>query len=504
MAKVDILSKLYAKKVDPMKFQFDLIQPPAQLESIFDRWELDELYTIASSIKYATKSQMKRKRINEILERRAFKRLGSGTNRVVYRFEYDTSFIVKIALDRVGLTDSPREYQNQILLKPYITKVFQVAAGGAIASFERVQPIVSREEFYNIGNDIYNLLTEIILGKYVIDDIGASYFMNYGIRTGFGPVLLDFPYVFELDGDKLFCNEIVNGSLCGGQIDYDPGFNKLVCTKCGKRYTAKDLAKDERTKFEDLIRTIGGCDMKMNVVLKRGDDILSSQQINSETEIIDTNLHSSRKLIVPGKTQDISNGINMVVRGETKKDFLDRASQIRSGKDVPKKRFYNSFNNNFKSPVEMFEDDEIEINTKLLEKDEDFDVTSIFKLPTMISYNDDQTVLEEITKPIEDTNEFQENQDDQPEDDKSEDIIDTTENVSSEPEDQPIDETEVIDEQQQSSSNEDVKLETQVQKEQSIDEYIDKIMNASEEFSDEIGQQYIQTLIDTNDEIDEF
>ena len=30
--------------------------------------------------------------------------------------------------------------------------------------------------------------------------------MNYGLREGFGPVLLDYPYVFELDGRKLICN----------------------------------------------------------------------------------------------------------------------------------------------------------------------------------------------------------------------------------------------------------------------------------------------------------
>ena len=33
-------------------------------------------------------------------------------------------------------------------------------------------------------------------------DIGTNFFMNWGIRPGFGPVLLDYPYVYELDGNK--------------------------------------------------------------------------------------------------------------------------------------------------------------------------------------------------------------------------------------------------------------------------------------------------------------
>ena len=33
---------------------------------------------------------------------------------------------------------------------------------------------------------------------------------------------------------------------CGGEIDYDAGFNYLVCTKCGRTYQARDLANESK------------------------------------------------------------------------------------------------------------------------------------------------------------------------------------------------------------------------------------------------------------------
>ena len=83
--------------------------------------------------------------------------------------------------------------------------------------------------------------------------------MNFGIREGFGPVLLDFPYVYKLDGEKLFCNRPTpDGEFCGGVIDYDAGFNGLYCTKCGAMYKAKELEeaiKDQSVKwwYQDIM-----------------------------------------------------------------------------------------------------------------------------------------------------------------------------------------------------------------------------------------------------------
>jgi predicted RNA-binding Zn-ribbon protein involved in translation (DUF1610 family) len=207
---------------------------------------------------------------------RGFKKVASGTNRVVYRFLEDTRFLVKIALDKVGLKDNPAEYQLQHMLKPYVTKVFQVSPCGTVAFVERVEPITSATEFASIADDIYYFITEILLGKYVIDDFGTRYFMNWGLRIGFGPCLLDFPYVYEIDGKKLFCNKILpDGMSCGGTIDYDEGFNQLRCGNCGTNYQARDLGNENK---KNLIVIEGGTRPVKISIVKNGEVITPAME----------------------------------------------------------------------------------------------------------------------------------------------------------------------------------------------------------------------------------
>ena len=74
-----------------------------------------------------------------------------------------------------------------------------------------------------------------------------------------------------MDGSKLFCNKIhpVTNEPCDGEIDYDAGFNHLVCTRCGKIYLATDL-KDNSIDNKIIIK--GGNQMK--VELRVGDKIV--------------------------------------------------------------------------------------------------------------------------------------------------------------------------------------------------------------------------------------
>ena len=39
------------------------------------------------------------------------------------------------------------------------------------------------------------------------------------------------------------CHNIVHGRECRGQIKYDDGLNNLICEKCGKLYTGKQIGK---------------------------------------------------------------------------------------------------------------------------------------------------------------------------------------------------------------------------------------------------------------------
>lgn len=270
MAKIDVLDILRAKKKSPLEFNYDnLWIPPMGVFLTPD--DVEALRRIATSLKLSSKIQEKYRMIDDIMRRRGFKRFAAGTNRVVYSFLEDTRFVVKIAVDRVGMQDNPMEYRNQELIKPYCAKMFYISPCGTVGFAERVLPVKSRAEFKNIASDVFDILTHKILGKYVMEDIGVKYFMNYGVRYGYGPVLLDYPFIYKLDGNKLFCNKVdpATNEPCNGEIDYDVGFNHLVCTRCGKIYLATDL-KDDSVENKIIIK--GGNQMK--VVLKVGDEIV--------------------------------------------------------------------------------------------------------------------------------------------------------------------------------------------------------------------------------------
>lgn len=282
MAKVDLLDILYTKNKSPLDFNFDNLWIPSMYNYITPQ-DVMSLYNIASSIRYSAQIEKKYKAIDQIMVNRNFKKFHCGTNRVVYRFMEDQSFIMKIAIDRVGLSDNPAEYKNQFLLKPFVTKVFETSPCGTVATVERVQPILSRQEFLLLAPSIFELLNSFIIGKYILEDIGTKHFMNYGLRLGFGPCLLDYPYVFELDGSKLYCNKVDprTGIMCGGLIDYDSGFNKLICTKCGKQYIARELEKEIKNNLI-LCKDTG---VKFKFKFRRGDQVEEFNSIK-ETDCI--------------------------------------------------------------------------------------------------------------------------------------------------------------------------------------------------------------------------
>lgn len=246
---IDILRRMQSRIVSKGMFNFDTMGARPLL-SFLDYSDLDKLYNIASSTRYSGNIKKKLDAIREIMHRNGFRKLAQGTNRIVYSSFEDPTIVLKIATDKTGMKDNPREFLNQNMLKPFVTKVFEVTPDGVVGEFERVQPITSREEFLSSANEIYELL-DIIFSKYIMADVGSKYFMNWGIATNrgsfAGPVLLDFSYLYEADINKLVCcapNPNEPCGICGGLIDTDEGFNRLICTKCGVEYKAVELAKD--------------------------------------------------------------------------------------------------------------------------------------------------------------------------------------------------------------------------------------------------------------------
>jgi hypothetical protein len=288
-----VLDYLYSKDKSPLDFKWESLSCPPIL-SLLSIEDVNNLRQIATSIRYAGKIKVKLSMIDDIMKSRGFKRFHCGTNRAVYMFYEDQTFVIKVALDKVGLSDNPAEYKNQFLLKPFVTRCFEVSPCGTVATFERITPIINKDEFKSVAEDVFNLLTKCIIGKYVLNDIGTNSWMNYGVRPGFGVCLLDFPYVYELDGSKLYCtcsciNDLNPSAVCGGEIDYDVGFNNLMCSKCGKIYEPDKLEKDIESGYIYGHKE-GGVKMKLSIKKSNGKIVtVSIGEDNKSSKVIDLN-----------------------------------------------------------------------------------------------------------------------------------------------------------------------------------------------------------------------
>lgn len=284
MSRVELLERLYTKRKEIKEFDYDkLITAP--MSSILTINDIGDLHNIATSIKYAGNVDKKKEMIDQIMKRRGFKFYFSGTNRVAYRFLELPSLISKVAVDKIGTTDTPAEYRNQFYIKPFCTKIFEVAPyTGAVGFMEKVNPITSKAEFLSVADDIFTLMKTKIIGKHVADDLGCKSYMNFGVRhlsngCTFGPVVLDFPYLYKLDPAKTICKRELDGPygkyICGGEIDYDTGFDKLVCSCCGRVYTAQELSDDTPdVKIFMFGQNINGRNIKMGTQIISGGKVI--------------------------------------------------------------------------------------------------------------------------------------------------------------------------------------------------------------------------------------
>lgn len=269
-------------------FNFDLLTAPP-LTSFLSEYDMVVLNDIIRDPVIAGNDEMKRKFIHDIVEYRGFVRLGGGTNRIVFRHKETQDIVIKVAIDEAGAEDSPKEMINQMFLKPYVTKVFDVSRFGNVGLFERVEQVTNIYQFMDIWEDVYKLITDVFIsGGYALNDIGTDRFKNYGIRKGWGPVLVDFPYLYEIDPNKLYCDNIVNGKKCGAEVDFDDGCNSIVCTKCGKVFSAADIGNPPQIKIKTWLQRKETTNMK--IVTMKGDKVINTSNTiktaNSVDEVV--------------------------------------------------------------------------------------------------------------------------------------------------------------------------------------------------------------------------
>lgn len=250
---------------------FESIEGPC----VYDFFTDDELALIKKIIFDRKDKAFKKKfqKLDAIVKPKGFKRSGCGTNRVVYEpLDDNATFCIKIALDRAGSKNNPDEIVNQKYLKPFVAKCFDISQDGNVGIFERVVPIENLYQMWSVREDIYKIM-ETIVGRFIIDDFGTKAFKNWGLRKGFGPVLLDYADMYILDPKILYCTHTLNldtTEQCRGELDYDAGFNNIICLKCGGIHMASEF-KDGRKKIA-LFSRKREIDMSMKIqIFKDGE-----------------------------------------------------------------------------------------------------------------------------------------------------------------------------------------------------------------------------------------
>lgn len=274
--KLRLVQKLQAKRLmgerGEMLFpEFDwnsLVKPP--LYYYINEQAIYQLDRLSQDVKLMNNPTKRYRIMENILRPFGFKPLASGTNRRTFYSVYDESIILKIAFGKVGKQANLVEYNLQNFIKPFCPKIFQVHPSGVVSLIERVETMTERDYKEVWTEDVFDFIFQIFLKGYIMEDIGANFFKNWGVRTGFGPVILDFPYIFEVDWTKLKCvkEDPYTGIICDGVLDYDyeHGMSEIICKKCGTRYSAKYLAKNkdqvlflkggENNMFRDSLLTI--------------------------------------------------------------------------------------------------------------------------------------------------------------------------------------------------------------------------------------------------------
>lgn len=271
----------------PLERAFDDLQGP-MVEDLFDAETIKSIKLVVTNPKIKFFKD-KFRILAGILNPLGYILAHAGTNRVVFQPQFDDSFVVKIGLDIAGRTNNPNEIVNQKYLKPFVCKCFDTTDDGVIGTFERVVPIENLYQLWSVREDIFDIM-RAITKRFVIDDFGTEAFKNWGVRKGFGPVLLDYADMYILDKDTAYCRKPIDWhstAVCGGELGYTPGYNKIMCKKCGGIGKAKQYKGKEKLSVYVPSR---GIDMGIKCTIKVGGKTIFSteegftNQINESKE----------------------------------------------------------------------------------------------------------------------------------------------------------------------------------------------------------------------------
>lgn len=298
---------LTAEFINANSYWDNLYRPP--LYQYIPQYVFTKLHEYINDRRLYNRPKERFKVVNELLEPIGLKPLASGTNRRTFYCTYDPNIVFKLASDSVGMSDNLNEFTMQKLLKPFFAKMFSVTPDGLMSLSERVETMKEKDYKLIWSEHIFQIINDLLMRGYIMEDIGSNFFKNWGIRIGYGPVLLDCPYIYKVDKSKLKCPRIINrltGEICNGEIDYnyEKGMSEIICTKCGTRYYASELA--ERYPSESFTKIVKGREYRMGMIdtnvkvqITKGDQVVNRYFIETDSQEYSDNQGARRYTVDP-------------------------------------------------------------------------------------------------------------------------------------------------------------------------------------------------------------
>lgn len=282
--------------INANKYWDNLSRPP--LYQYIPQYVFTKLHEYFNNKRLYNRPKERFKLVNELLEPIGLKPLASGTNRRTFYCTYDPNIVFKLASDHVGMSDNLNEFTMQKLLKPFFAKMFSVTPDGLMSLSERVETMTEKDYKIIWSEYIFQIINDLLSRGYIMEDIGSNFFRNWGIRIGYGPVLLDCPYIYKVDRSKLKCPRINKrtGEICNGDIDYnyEKGMSEIICTKCGTRYYASELAEIYPSEsFTKIVKgrdyRMGTIDTNVKVQITKGDQVVNRYFIETDSQEFSNN-----------------------------------------------------------------------------------------------------------------------------------------------------------------------------------------------------------------------
>lgn len=133
-------------------------------------------------------------------------------------------------------------------LQPYAVKTYECTPSGLFCVEEYVD-ILDKSDFDDpsVQKEMREILEELST-MFLIGDVGVNSknYVNWGRRPDGSLVMLDFAYIYDVKYGTFTCS-------CDDEsiLQYDNNFDKLICPKCGRKYTFGEIRRRITKKMQE-------------------------------------------------------------------------------------------------------------------------------------------------------------------------------------------------------------------------------------------------------------